>query len=64
MGARRLVALLSWVLALFGSTDWRRGWCRSKHHTESGTQVWGLVSKLDGDLDPLTEEWWVGLACV
>jgi hypothetical protein len=25
MGARRLVALLSWASALFGSTDWRWG---------------------------------------
>ena len=25
MGAGRLVMLLSWVLALSGSTDWRRG---------------------------------------
>ena len=25
MGARRLVTLLSWVLALFGPTDWRQG---------------------------------------
>ena len=24
-------------LALFGPTDWRRGWWRSKQHTESGT---------------------------
>ena len=32
---------------------------------ESGTQVWGLgVQLLDGDLDPLTGEWWVGPACV
>ena len=36
------VALLSWVLALSGPTDWRRGWWRSKHHTESRTQEWGL----------------------
>ena len=42
MGAGRLVDLLSWVLALFGSTDWRQGWWRSKHHTESETQEWGL----------------------
>ena len=42
MGAERLVALLSWVPALSGPTDWRRGWWRSKHHTESGTHVWGL----------------------
>ena len=26
----------------FGPTDWRRGWWRSKHHTESRTQEWGL----------------------
>jgi hypothetical protein len=25
MGARRLVTLLSWALALSGPTDWRRG---------------------------------------
>jgi hypothetical protein len=25
MGAGRLVTLLSWALALFGPTDWRRG---------------------------------------
>ena len=42
MGAGRLVALLSWVLALSEPTDWRRGWWRSKHHTKSGTQEWGL----------------------
>ena len=24
--AGRLVTLLSWVLALFGPTDWRQGW--------------------------------------
>ena len=39
----RLVALLSWVLALFGPTVrvsfW---WSRSLHRTESGTQGWGL----------------------
>ena len=42
MGAGRLVALLSWVLALSGPTDWGQGWWMSKHHTESRTQVWGL----------------------
>ena len=41
-GARRLVALLSWVSALSGLTDWGWGWWRSKHHTKSNTQVWGL----------------------
>ena len=38
----RLVALLSWVLALFGPTNWRQGWWRSKHRTEFGTQERGL----------------------
>ena len=38
----RLVALLSWVPALSRPTDWRRGWWRSKHRTEFGTQGWGL----------------------
>ena len=42
MGAGRLIALLLWALALSRPTDWRRGWWRSKHHTESETQVWGL----------------------
>ena len=42
MGAAKVVTLLSRVLALFGPIDWRRGWWRSKHHTESGTQEWGL----------------------
>ena len=42
MGARRLIALLSWVPALSGPTDWRRGWWRSKHRIESGTQEQGL----------------------
>ena len=28
--------------SFFGLTDWRRGWWRSKHHTESGTQEWGF----------------------
>ena len=41
MRAGRLVALLSWVPALSRLTNLRRGWCRSKHHTESGTQEWG-----------------------
>ena len=39
MGAGRLITLLSWVPALSRLTDWRRGWWRSKHHTESETQV-------------------------
>ena len=37
---------------------------RSKHHTETESQVLGAWSpSLDGDLDPLTGEWWIGLAC-
>ena len=64
MGAGRLVALLSWVPALSGPTDWRQGWWRSKHHTESGTQEWRFgVLSLDGDLDPMTGVEWVSLAC-
>ena len=31
--------------ALSGPTDWRRGWWRSSHGTEFGTQEWGLKSK-------------------
>ena len=42
MGVGRLIALLSWVLALSGPTDWRQGWWRSKHRTESGTQERGF----------------------
>ena len=42
MGAERLVAILSWVLALSRLTGWRRGWWRSKLRTESGTHEWGL----------------------
>ena len=42
MRAGRLVALLSWVPALSGPTEWRQGWWRSKHHTKSRTQEWGL----------------------
>ena len=42
MGAERLIVLLSWVLALFRPTDWRRGWWRSKHRTEPRTQERGL----------------------
>ena len=64
MGAGMLVALLLWILPLFGLTDWRRGWWRSKHHTESGTQVWGLeIQVWMGDLYPLIGQWWVGLTC-
>ena len=64
MGAGRLVALLLWVLALSRLTDWGRGWWRSKHHTEFGTHVWGTWSLiLDGDINLLTGEWWVDLAC-
>ena len=64
MGAERLVTLLSWVPALSGPTlrVGIRG--RSKHHTKTGSQVLGAWSlSLDGDLDPLTGEWWVGLDC-
>jgi hypothetical protein len=64
MGAGRLVTLLSWVLAFSGLT-FRVGirW-RSKHHTETGSQVLGAWSpNLDGDLDPLIGVERVGLVC-
>ena len=55
-----LVALLSWVPALFRPADWRRGWWRSKHHTGSGTQEWGLrVQVWTGTWTPRHE--WNGL---
>ena len=63
MRVGRLVALLSWVLALFGPTDWRQGWWGSKHHTESGTQEWGLGVQVwtgSGSLDRRV----VGWSCV
>ena len=41
-GSEKALTLLSWVLALSRPTDWRRGWWRSKHRTESGTQERGL----------------------
>ena len=64
MGAERLVTLLSWVLALFGPT-FRVGirW-RSKHHTETGSQVLGAwIPSLDGHLDTLIGVKCVGLVC-
>ena len=37
---------------------------RSEHHTETGSQVLEAWSpSLDGDLDPVTREWWVGPVC-
>jgi hypothetical protein len=62
MGTGRLVTLLLWVPALFGLT-FRGGirW-RSKHHTETGSQVLRAWSpSLDRDLDPLTGVKRVGL---
>ena len=37
LGYGRSEDLLHWVSALSRPTDWRRGWWRSKHRTESGT---------------------------
>jgi hypothetical protein len=65
MGVGRLVTLLSWVLALFGSTV-MGGLLgrRSKHRTEAGSQELGAWSpSLDGDLDLFTGVERVGLAC-
>ena len=64
MGAGRLITLLSRVLALFGLTLGLGTRWRSKHHTETRSQVleaWSL--SLDGDLDPVTGVEWVGLVC-
>ena len=62
MGAGRLIALLSWVwLFLDRLLGVGIRW-RSKHHIETGSQVLEAWSpSLDGDLDPLGGEWWVGL---
>ena len=42
MGAGKTRCSLVVDPALFGPTDWRRGWWRSLHRTESGTQRRGL----------------------
>ena len=42
MGAWKTCCSLVVDLALSGPTDWRRGWWRSLHRTESRTQEWGL----------------------
>ena len=64
MGVGRLVTLLSWVSALFGPTLGEGIRWRSKHHTETGSQVLGAWSpSLNGDLDPVTGVEWVGLVC-
>ena len=52
MGAGKACCSLVVDLALSGSTDGKRRWRRSLHHTESGTQDVGAWSlSLDGDLD-------------
>ena len=63
MGAERLVMLLSWVLVLSGPTDWRWGKVEVSTMLRPGVKCGGLESKLDGDLDPLTEVERVGLIC-
>ena len=64
MGVGRLITLLSWVPALSGPTLWAGIRWRSKHHTETRSQVLGAWSpSLDGDLDLLIGEEWVGLVC-
>ena len=42
MGAGKTCCSLVADLALSGPTDGKRRWRRSLHHTESGTQEWGL----------------------
>ena len=52
MGAGKTRCSLVVDPALSRPTDWRRGWWRSLHHTESRTQDVGAWSpSLDGDLD-------------
>ena len=64
MGSRRLVTLLSWVLALSGPTLGVGIRWRSEHHTETGSQVLEAWSpSLDGDLDPMTVVGRVGSVC-
>ena len=62
MGAERLVALLSWVPffldRLIGGGD--GGGLSTTLSPGLRSRVWS--PSLDGDLDPLTREWWVGLA--
>ena len=41
MGVGKARCSLVMDSALSGPTDWRRGWWRSLHRTESGTQEWG-----------------------
>ena len=62
MGAGRLVALLSWVLALSGPTFRGGFWVevQALHLVQdSGAGAWS--PSLDEDLDPLTGVEWVGL---
>jgi hypothetical protein len=65
MGARKLITILSWVLALSGPTviGGSLGW-RSKHHTEARPTVLGAWNpSLDGDLDLVIGVERVGLVC-
>ena len=54
MGAGRLIALLSWVLALSGLTDWRQGGGGLSTTLSPGLKSGAWSPRLDGDLDPLT----------
>ena len=45
MGVGKACCSLVVDLSLSGPTDGKRRWWRSLHHTESGTQGWGLESK-------------------
>jgi hypothetical protein len=42
MGVGRLIALLSWVPTRSRLVFEGGIWCRSKHHSETGSQVLGL----------------------
>ena len=52
MDAGRLIALLSWVLALSRPTDWRQGWWRSSTALSLGLRSGGLESKFGWGPEP------------
>ena len=64
MGVGRLITLFSWVPSFSEPTLGAGIRWRSKHHTKTGSQVFGAWSpSLDGDLDPLTGVEQIGLVC-
>ena len=64
IGVGRLVALLSWVSALSGPTDWGRDGGGPSTTLSPGLGCGGLESKFGRGPGPSTEVEWVGLICV